>query len=512
MLTKNGMRTFAEFLILITILYFVFSKAMTGVDSMPLEPVVHAGLTPVVPAAGSDAASAGVTASAAVGSAKVAASVVASAKVTTNVAVQVDITSDALPDKSTGPLYYNTYEYQQAYNSYFPESRMKSTIDWLADNFKASGFEYFTLDGWINTAVKHTANGYITTHADSWKHDLTYWADYAHSRDLKFGFYYPPFWVHKTIVSDSAVKVEGTNIKVADVVDKNKTFEDWYLVDPDKAGAREYMQGFVHYMKMCGIDYIKVDFLMHYENVMGTSKLSKTLEIISDAAHREGILISWSAPNNHKHAAVESLYGDMLRISQDVFRGGWGSFSSNDRGKIKNGWPEWNNAFDALINYSDRTGKNKIILDADFIIAHSFKTDSEAKAAVSLSIMAGAGLGVADIPEKLGDRAWVYKNSEILGLNKEGLIGKPLSKVMDTAGSPNAASQIWFGRVNNGDWIIGLFNREDTASTRSISFKTLGINGKANVRDLWAHKDLGSMSSYTAMVEPHGVTILRISE
>lgn len=503
MLTKNGMRNFAKFVIPVVIMYFAASEEMFNAGSAPPRPA--AAVSPHVMAAGSAPPPADVH-------------IAAAAEVNTQPTLTpiptptpASAKTDALKIKSTGPLYYNTYEYQQTHNSYFPESKMKSAVDWLAANFKDYGFEYFTLDGWINTATRHTTNGYITTHADSWKHDLAYWADYTHSRGLKFGFYYPPFWIHKTIVGDASVKIEGTSIKAADIVDKSKTFEDWYLVDPEKSGAMEYMEGFVCYMKKCGVDYLKVDFLVHYEYSLGTSKLSKTLKIISDAADREGIFISWSAPNNHKHAAVESSYGDMLRISQDVFSGGWGPFSGNDRGKSNSGWPEWNNTFDALINYSDLTGKNKIILDGDFIIAHSFKTDSEAKAAVSLSIMAGAGLGMADTPERLGSRAWVYKNSEILGLNKEGLIGRPLSRVIDAAGSPNASSQIWIGRVNNGDWIVGLFNREDTAGSRSIDFKTLGITGTANVRDLWAHKNLGSMSSATVKVEAHGVTVLRIS-
>lgn len=411
------------------------------------------------------------------------------------------------------PLYYNTYEYQLTNNTYFPENKMKPTIDWLADNFRDYGFDYFTLDGWINKATRHTTNGYITTHSDAWKHDLSYWADYAHSRDLKFGFYYPPFWIHKKIVNDTGATVEGTKIKVADVVSKNKMFEDWYLVDPDRKGAREYMEGFVRYMKKSGIDYMKVDFLMHYEDSMGAKKLEKTLSILSGAAEREGILLSLSAPNNHKHAAIESLTGDMLRISQDVYSGGWNPFSSNGRGKKNTaGWPEWNNAFDAFIDYSDLTGKGKIVLDGDFVIAHSFRTDAEAKAAVSLPVLAGAGLGMSDIPEKLGQRAWVYQNREILDLNQQGLIGKPLSRKLDSAADPNALSQIWTGRLNNGDWVVGFFNREEKSRNRSINFNSLGISGKAKVRDLWLHKDLGSMSSYSADIESHGVTVIRISK
>lgn len=426
---------------------------------------------------------------------------------------------ETFENKSTGPLYYSTYEYQQVNNTYFPESRMKSTIDWLASNYEQYGYRYFILDGWINTATRHTKNGYITTHSDSWTHDLSYWASYAHSKGLKFGFYYPPFWIHKDIVNDPNAVVEGTNIKVADVVDTTKSFQNWYLVDPDKAGAKQYMEGFINYMKQCGVDYMKIDFLGNYENQMGPEKLEETMQIISDTCKKDDIFCSWSAPNNDNHAAIESKYGDMLRISQDVFYGTWGPFSSNYRGqqfpahrRSPTGWPEWANTFDAMISYSNLTGKGNIILDGDFVLASTMATDAEKESLVSLPILAGAGLGMTDLPENLtSDSSWVYKNREILMLNEEDLIAKPLSTTMDTAANPNVDSQIWVGQVRNGDWIVGLFNREDTAQTRSIDFSALGITRKAQVRDLWAHKELGNMTSFTTTVDPHGVTVIRIS-
>ena len=42
----------------------------------------------------------------------------------------------------------------------------------------------------------------------------------------------------------------------------------------------------------------------------------------------------------------------------------------------------------------------------------------------------------------------------------------------------------------------------------------LGVaaGGTANVRDLWAQKDLGSQSSLSAVVAPHGLALLRLSK
>jgi alpha-galactosidase len=47
----------------------------------------------------------------------------------------------------------------------------------------------------------------------------------------------------------------------------------------------------------------------------------------------------------------------------------------------------------------------------------------------------------------------------------------------------------------------------------TLDFKTLGINGSVNLRDLWLHKDLGAaQDSYTASVPKHGVLLLKVSK
>lgn len=46
---------------------------------------------------------------------------------------------------------------------------------------------------------------------------------------------------------------------------------------------------------------------------------------------------------------------------------------------------------------------------------------------------------------------------------------------------------------------------------RSIDFSSLGINGSVGVRDLWQHANLGTMSSISLSVPPHGCSILKLS-
>jgi hypothetical protein len=95
----------------------------------------------------------------------------------------------------------------------------------------------------------------------------------------------------------------------------------------------------------------------------------------------------------------------------------------------------------------------------------------------------------------------------LLALNADGFVGKPL-----TNNPTKDSSQIWKGKMSNGDWVIGLFNRENTTKNRSINFASLGISGSANVRDLWQHKDLGRQSSFSADIPAHGCVVLKVSQ
>ena len=66
-------------------------------------------------------------------------------------------------------------------------------------------------------------------------------------------------------------------------------------------------------------------------------------------------------------------------------------------------------------------------------------------------------------------------------------------------------------QLSNGDWIIGLFNREDSSVIRSINFITLGITGNAHIRDLWLHTNLPDASSFSAVLHAHGCRIIEIA-
>lgn len=130
----------------------------------------------------------------------------------------------------------------------------------------------------------------------------------------------------------------------------------------------------------------------------------------------------------------------------------------------------------------------------------------------SLMVVTGSALAVSDQFDTATEECLeVYRNKELIELNKAGFYAQPLSRDVKSKDSSR-----WIGKLPCGDWIVAFFNREDAADEYRIDFgKELGIEtGKAgNVRDLWTHQDLGAMEgSYAVTLEPHSCQVIRITK
>ncbi len=409
--------------------------------------------------------------------------------------------------KGTGPKYWIAYEHCWVTDVAIPEARWKANIDWMDKNFKSFGYDMICNDGWIEAAQTIDEHGYIVKYNDDWEHSFKYWAEYLAQRDMKLGVYYNPMWMTKAAY-DRNVTVKGTNYKAQDIVGPISFNEPLYWVDADKAGAKEWIQGYVNYFIEIGATYLRIDFLENYEKNYGTAKYIHVLDWIKEAAG-DKIFLSLVMPNCFDHGRNEITYGDMIRIDDDCFDGGWEFISNRRRGQQKAIWPQYGNAFDGFIGFADIGGRGQLILDGDFIRLNTMANDRERMFLFSLMVMGGSALAIADQYDTIGESAWIYQNTELLALNDQGFVGKPLSyDHKDIVGSST-----WAGQLPNGDWVVGLFNREETKQIRSIDFdRDLGISGTVgNVRDLWAHTDLGAMSGgYSVELAPHECKIIKI--
>ena len=124
-----------------------------------------------------------------------------------------------------------------------------------------------------------------------------------------------------------------------------------------------------------------------------------------------------------------------------------------------------------------------------------------------MQLMAGAPIAIADQYTTIGDNAAFYQNEEILFLNKDGFVGRPLK---DSLSDQN--SQIWYGELSNHDIVVGFFNREETVQSKRLRLSDIDLSGEWKVHNLWTRQDEGIVSeNLTYEIPPHGCKILRLS-
>ncbi len=419
------------------------------------------------------------------------------------------------------PLYWTVYEnnflkdQQGVSDNYISETELQANIDWLDQNLKLYGYNMVCMDGWGDVSQRN-ANGYRTSHSAHWTHDYAWWANQLKTKGMTLGMYDNPLWIHVN-PTDTTTKIVGTNIPVSSLINtaENAVWFKWVQVN--RTGAEQYVKGYIKHYANMGIKYLRVDFISWFET--GTDKnlgtvgvnrpradYEKALRWMREACDSNNVFLSLVMPNLNNDGALEKKYGHSIRINEDVGTGGWARFSDLNRGKRFSIWSQYENAFDGFSYWSSIAGRDSVILDGDFIRLNTFKSDIEKRTVISANMMAGGPLSIADQYNTIGDNLWFYQNPEMLFLNADKFVGKPLKN------NPlDEDSQIWTGKMANGDWILGLFNRNAEITKRTIAFSTLGLTEEMKVRDVWQHGDLGKMKSLTLDLPPHGCMIVKLT-
>ena len=431
---------------------------------------------------------------------------------------------EGIHDNVKAPLYWSVYEYcydqerQGVGTIDISPEEWDKIIDFVATNLKPHGYDMICTDGFI--AMLATDNsGYMTQYGSISLKDLV---AKCKAKGLKLGVYDNPLWIH----GPRDTKIEGTDYTFGNLYYNGSTqvvnpgVDDMWFhwIVAENPGAKEYIDGFFKHYKELGVEFIRMDFLSWYEDGKdrgmgvvgrgyGRECYARAMAYIAESAKKYGIFTSLVMPHNFNDAEIEARYGNMMRIVCDTGGGGWWHTSAQDKGKSYASWPQCMNQFDGFTYWSHLSGRNKIILDGDFIRLNKIDTDAERETVNSLQLMAGGPVAAADQYSTIGNNLKFYVNDELLALNKDGFVGKPLS---DKLGDKK--NEIWYGQMSNGDYVLALFNRSDNTSTVSVKFSEIGISGEMNVRDLWENADEGKASSITANIPAHGCKVVKLTK
>lgn len=100
----------------------------------------------------------------------------------------------------------------------------------------------------------------------------------------------------------------------------------------------------------------------------------------------------------------------------------------------------------------------------------------------------------------------LLSNDEMIDINQDPL-GKPAARVVK-----DDTKEVWSRPLFDGTKAVGLVNMGDDPQKITVKWSDIGAGGSPAVRDLWLHKNLGSIkNSYTVEVPAHGCVVLKVS-
>ena len=348
------------------------------------------------------------------------------------------------------------------------EKVVRESADTMVSNgMKDAGYQYVNLDDCWQSS--RDADGNIVVDSAHFPSGIKALADYVHSKGLKFGLY-----------SDA-----GT------------------LTCAKRPGSigHEY-QDALQYAKW-GVDYLKEDWCSTLPGQNAESSYTLMRDALADAAKKTGhpILFSLCEWGSNKPWLWAGPIGNMWRSTGDIqdcwnCKKDWGG----------NGVVQIIDQLDPIYSYAGPGHWN----DPDMLeVGNGGMTTEENRSHFSLwALLAAPLLAGNDIAKMSADTKEILLNKEVIAVDQDtlGIQGHRVKKSGDL--------EVWSKQLADGGRAVILLNRGASTASISADWSDIGYPSalKANVRDLWAKKDVGKFAAnYTAQVPGHGVVMVRVN-
>jgi len=279
---------------------------------------------------------------------------------------------------------------------------------------------------------------------------------------------------------------------------------------PHTGSEGHYEQDFLQFAKW-GFDYVKVDWCGGYkENLDPAVQYAEIARAIGRAEAITGHPLYFSICNWGKDSPWSWAPG-IVGVSADIWRTGGdivapivaGTKNSGRQAEFKEVLREFDQA------YHPEAQHTGFYNDPDMmVVGMQGLTDEQSRAHMSLwAILGGPLLVGADLTKLSEATRATLTNPDVLAIDQDALGLQPI-KISE----PAAGLQVWSKPLAAaGQRAVLLLNRTGAPAQIMADWKDLGLSDSspATVRDVWAHKDLGTFSSsYSAMVPAGDVVLL----
>ncbi|WP_151484437.1 alpha-galactosidase D [Streptomyces albicerus] len=395
--------------------------------------------------------------------------------------------------------------------SYLTEKNVLKQADALAAKLKPYGYEYVNLDAgwWRDQDWTPQFDQYARQKADlgRFPRGMKAVADHIHGKGLKAGIYLP-VGLEKEAYGDGKIPIwNADDCTTADIVHGDlRTTNGWdsaYKLDYSNPCAQKYVDSQARLFADWGYDFLKLDGVGpgsgksgdQYDNVADVAAWQRAIAATGRPIHLE---ISWSLDIGR--VADWKKHSNGWRIDTDVecycnTLVSWEN-SVDDRWDDAPGWTRhagpggWNDLDSLDVGNGQMDGLTK----------------AERQSYATLWAIAKSPLYTGDDLTRLDSYGLsLLTNREVIALNQGGT--PPARPV-----TPSDPQQVWAARNTDGSYTVALFNLADAPAAVTADWATLGFTGKAAVRDLWNHENLGTYRNKVTQALPaHGSRLFTVT-
>jgi alpha-galactosidase len=345
-------------------------------------------------------------------------------------------------------------------------------------------------------------------------------ADALHAKGLKFGLHLMRGIPRQAV--DRNLPILGTNVGAADIADKRSVCgwnTDMYGVDMGKPGSQEYYDSVFALLASWEVDLVKVDDLSSPYHTAEIEAIRKAID-----KTKRAILLSTSP------GATPLSQGPHIQQNANMWR------ISND---FWDNWPALYAQFARLNSWTPFRGEGHYP-DADMLPLGNLRTwrsnntwtnfthDEQITLMTLWSITRSPLIVGANLPKNDEFTLSLLTNDEVIAVDQRSTNNKQvfnqdnhIAWMADVPGSKDKYLAIFNavpppagrGRGRAAPPASGSANPADTQPADiSVSLADLGLSGTCRVRDLWARKDLGTVTDkVSATVNSHGAVLYRIA-
>ncbi|MFE0518438.1 alpha-galactosidase D [Streptomyces sp. NPDC058954] len=395
--------------------------------------------------------------------------------------------------------------------SYLTEANVTKQTDALAAKLKKYGYEYINIDAgwWRDNTWKPEYDQYGRQKADPkrFPSGMKAVADRIHAKGLKAGIYLPA-GLEKEAYNDGRTPIwNADGCTTADIVYGDlRTTNGWdssYKLDFSRPCTQKYIDSQAQSIAGWGYDFLKLDGVGpgsgksgdQYDNVADVAAWHKAIAATGRPIHLE---LSWSLDIGH--ADDWKKYSNGWRIDTDVecycnTLVSWEN-SVDDRWDDAPGWTRhagpggWNDLDSLDVGNGAMDGLTK----------------AERQSYATLWAIAKSPLYTGDDLTRLDSYGLsLLTNKEVIALNQGATPpARPIT--------PSDPQQVWAAKNPDGSYTVALFNLAGSPAAVTAPWASLGFTGKAAVRDLWNHENLGTFKDrITEALPAHGSRLFTVT-